>query len=141
MMRIVLVVLLMLTSVALYANEQSEKILNQMPEENILEQAKTLMKKGEYSEAIHLYSMLLDRNPFSAVAANNLALAHAAVGNYTAALELLEKAAKIAPKRNDIIANLTIMRVWMEEYPESGLHPQENEKMDNYAKMVPPKPW
>lgn len=141
MMRTFLVVLLMLTSTALPAKEKSEKISNYISEEKIIVQAKSLMKQGLYDDAIHLYSMLLMRNPFNVVVANNLALAHTAVGNYKAALELLEKAVKLAPKRQDINANLTRVRLWMEEYPEANMHLNTHNKTENYATMAPPKLW
>ena len=140
-MRILLVALLIFLSAALPARELSQKTIHPMAEEEILMQAKSLMKQGLYDDAIHLYSTLLVRNPFNAVAANNLALAHTAVGNYAAALEFLEKAVKIAPKRDDITANLVSMRAWMEKYPEADLHTQTQNKLDNYATMEPPKLW
>lgn len=140
-MRTFFVVLLALVSTALPAKEEPEKISHQISEEKIIVQAKSLMKQGLYDDAIHLYSMLLVRNPFNAVAANNLALAYAAVGNYRAALELLEKAVKLAPKRQDINANLTRVRLWMEEFPEADVHTDIPNKKENYATRVPPKLW
>ncbi len=109
--------------------------------EAALKQGKTYMKEGQYTDAIQVYSNLLAKNPFNAVAANNLALAHVATGNYKVALKLLEKAVRLVPNRKDIEANLTKVHEWMEKHPEAGLNSHDQVKLTNYATLAPPKLW
>lgn len=132
---------LVFASTSLFATEQLENSSTQSSSEAALKQGKAYMKQGQYADAIEVYSMLLAKNPFSAVAANNLALAHAARGNYRVALNLLEQAARLAPNRKDIAANLTGVHEWMEKHPEAELYPHHQGNVANYATLAPPKLW
>jgi Flp pilus assembly protein TadD len=57
-------------------------------------------------------------NPFDPAALNNLAVVKAGQGRYGDAKELLERAARLAPDSTEIEANLTRLRIWMDEAGE-----------------------
>lgn len=146
-MRTILVVIsLVFASAPLFA---TEPVATKPPEnssiksstEVALNQGKAYMKLGQYTDAIQVYSNLLAKNPFNAVAANNLALAHVATGNYKVALKLLEKAVRLVPNRKDITANLTRIHEWMEKHSEAESYSHDQAKLINYATLAPPKPW
>lgn len=85
------------------------------------------MANGEPSEAIAQYQRALQLNPDDPVALNNLAVAEAANGDYRPALDLLTRAAALAPGRADIAANLAQYRRWLDQHSGvSLLSPSED---------------
>jgi tetratricopeptide (TPR) repeat protein len=73
------------------------------------------LAEGNTAGAIQSYSELVRQNPFDPVALNNMAIAKAAVGDYQTALELLTRAARLAPQRADIRENLTKLQTWQQQ--------------------------
>jgi Flp pilus assembly protein TadD len=57
-------------------------------------------------------------NPFDPAALNNLAVVKAGQGRYGDAKELLERAQRLAPDSVEIEANVTRLRIWMEQAGE-----------------------
>lgn len=57
-------------------------------------------------------------NPFDPSALNNLAVVKAGQGRYGDALELLERAQRLAPESREIEANLSRLKIWMEQAGE-----------------------
>lgn len=78
-------------------------------------QSRLSMAEGEPWKAVQSLNEQAKLNPFDAVALNNLAVARAAQGEYQAALQLLERAAKLAPNRPDVVANLRNLRAWYDQ--------------------------
>lgn len=73
------------------------------------------LAEGDSAAAVQSYAELVRQNPFDPVALNNMAVAKAAAGDYQSALELLTRAAKIAPQRQDIRDNLTHLQNWQQQ--------------------------
>lgn len=57
--------------------------------------------------------MAPELNPFDPIALNNLAVAEVSKGNYSQALVLLQRAARLAPARPDIALNVSNLERWM----------------------------
>jgi len=76
-------------------------------------QGRELLAQGDNAAAAKKFAEAAQINPFDAAALNNQALASAARGDYETALGLLERAARLAPQRTDIAANLQAMRAWI----------------------------
>jgi tetratricopeptide (TPR) repeat protein len=73
------------------------------------------LAEGDNAAAARSYSEQLNLNPFDAVAHNNLAVAKAAQGDYQSAMDLLQRAVKLAPNRADISDNLRRLQSWMSQ--------------------------
>lgn len=86
-----------------------------------MQYGRAYLAEGDNAAAVRSYSDALDLNPFDPVAHNNLAVAKAAQGDYQAAMDLLQRAVKLAPKRADIRNNLYRLRDWMNQ---DGVHQQ-----------------
>jgi tetratricopeptide (TPR) repeat protein len=71
--------------------------------------------EGDSAAAIQSYGELVRQNPFDPVALNNMAIAKASAGDYQAALELLNRANRIAPQRADIRENLKQLQTWLQK--------------------------
>ncbi|WP_348673893.1 tetratricopeptide repeat protein [uncultured Abyssibacter sp.] len=81
------------------------------------------MAEGDIESAERRFAEALEINPFDPVALNNLAAAKAEQGDYHTALELLERAERLAPQNVDIAANLARLRGWVNYYAGNELHP------------------
>ncbi|MEC9407630.1 MAG: tetratricopeptide repeat protein [Abyssibacter sp.] len=81
------------------------------------------MAEGDIESAERRFAEALEINPFDPVALNNLAAAKAEQGDYHTALELLERAERLAPESPDIAANLARLRGWVNYYAGNELHP------------------
>ncbi|MBB85847.1 tetratricopeptide repeat protein [Abyssibacter sp.] len=81
------------------------------------------MAEGDIEGAEQRFAEALEINPFDPVALNNLAAAKAEQGDYHTALELLERAERLAPQNVDIAANLARLRGWVNYYAGNELHP------------------
>ena len=99
------------------------------------------MEKKDYAVAIRIYTQALKANPFNADAANNLAVAFAAVQEYEAALKLFEQAVRLAPKRRDIASNLNSMREWSQKNPDYKQFKTPLQKGWIKVSVPPPQPW
>jgi tetratricopeptide (TPR) repeat protein len=71
--------------------------------------------EGDSAAAIKSYGELVRQNPFDPVALNNMAIAKASAGDYQAALELLNRANRLAPQRVDIRENLKQLQTWLQK--------------------------
>ncbi|RCS59803.1 tetratricopeptide repeat protein [Parvibium lacunae] len=78
-------------------------------------QPRLSMAEGEPWKAVQNLSEQARLNPFDPIALNNLAVARAAQGELQAAMQLLERAVKLAPNRADIANNLNNLRAWYEQ--------------------------
>lgn len=83
---------------------------------DMMQYGRAYLAEGDNAAAVKSYGEVLRLNPFDPVALNNLAVAKAAVGDYQAARELLNRAAKLAPNRADIRENQTSLQSWMDSY-------------------------
>lgn len=88
-----------------------------------MEYGRAYMAEGDHAAAAQSYSEALKINPFDPVAHNNLAVAKAAQGDYQTAMDLLVRAVKLAPKRQDIRDNLNRMQSWMSQ--DNSVHRQQ----------------
>lgn len=82
-------------------------------------------------------------NPFDPVALNNLAVAKADEHQYQEALQLLERAARFAPDRKDILANYDRLKNWVNTYgiPTREIRQQLLEaRFSAPARDIPPEP-
>ena len=73
------------------------------------------LAEGDSNAAVQSYGELVRQNPFDPVALNNMAVAKAAAGDYQSALEMLTRAARLAPQRLDIRENLTQLQGWLQQ--------------------------
>ncbi|MFZ6656891.1 tetratricopeptide repeat protein [Undibacterium sp. TJN19] len=76
-------------------------------------EGRNFLAEGNNSAASKKFAEAAKVNPFDASALNNQAVALAAQGDTEKALNLLERANRLAPNRADIAANLTELRNWM----------------------------
>jgi tetratricopeptide (TPR) repeat protein len=80
---------------------------------DLMQYGRAYLAEGDHAAAAKSYAEVVRLNPFDPVAQNNLAVARAAAGDYQSALELLNRAVKLAPNRTDIRENLTGLQGWM----------------------------
>ncbi|MBC3911482.1 tetratricopeptide repeat protein [Undibacterium sp. NL8W] len=106
-------------------------------------EGRNLLAEGNNSAASKKFAEAAKINPFDASALNNQAVALAAQGDNEKALNLLERASRLAPNRTDIAANLNELRNWMNrntpqvtavqrKAPVPGAYPNQGD--------VPPEP-
>lgn len=102
---------------------------------------RSYLAEGATDAAAQHYSSALAVNPFDAVALNNLAVAKAAAGDYQSARELLQRAARMAPTRNDIASNLIKLQDWM-DHERDQIAPATTSPLrgDVSRRTVPPEP-
>ncbi len=74
------------------------------------------LAEGDSTAAVHSYGELVRQNPFDPVALNNMAVAKAAAGDYQSALDMLQRAQRLAPQRLDIRDNLTQLQNWLQQH-------------------------
>jgi tetratricopeptide (TPR) repeat protein len=82
---------------------------------DMMQYGRAYLAEGDNVAAVQSFTDLLKQNPFDPVALNNLAVAKAAIGDYRAALDLLKRAERLAPNRQDIRENLSSLQSWMEK--------------------------
>ena len=97
-------------------------VTSQAQAQDQMQYGRVYLAEGDNAAAVRSYSDALDLNPFDPVAHNNLAVAKAAQGDYQAAMDLLQRAVKLAPKRADIRDNLYRLRDWMNQ--DNGVNKQ-----------------
>ena len=91
------------------------------------------LAEGNSAGAIQSYAELVKQNPFDPVALNNMAIAKAAAGDYQSALELLTRAARLAPQRSDIRENLTQLQNWQQKTHSISLSPIDSKRFPTRA--------
>lgn len=107
------------------------------------EEGRRLMAEGEPDQAALSFEEALRVNPFDPVALNNLATAKVESGDFHSALELLKRAARLAPQDTEIAANLSRLRGWLNSYSEAGLKapgPGDLAQASDGALPPPPPP-
>lgn len=77
-------------------------------------------------------------NPFDPAALNNLAVVKASQGRYDDAMDLLQRAARLAPDNEPIRANLGRLKAWMQT--SLGRSPESLEAPQLSLSQVPPEP-
>jgi tetratricopeptide (TPR) repeat protein len=106
-------------------------------------EGRNFLAEGNNSAASKKFAEAAKINPFDASALNNQAVALAAQGDNEKALNLLERANRLAPNRADIAANLNELRNWMNrntpqvaavqrKAPVPGAYPNQGD--------IPPEP-
>ena len=105
-------------------------------------EGRRLMAQGEPDKAALSFEEALRVNPFDPVALNNLAVARAEAGDYNTSLDLLKRAARLAPVDNEIAANLSRLRGWLNSFEVSGQDvPRAGDPLDQrVAGSLPPPP-
>ena len=73
------------------------------------------LAEGDSAAAVQSYGELVRQNPFDPVALNNMAVAKAAAGDYQSALDMLQRAQRLAPQRLDIRDNLNQLQAWLQQ--------------------------
>lgn len=81
-----------------------------------MQYGRAYLAEGDNVASAQSYAEALRINPFDPVALNNLAVARAAGGDYQSARDLLVRAVRLAPGREDIRANMDSLHSWMESY-------------------------
>lgn len=76
-------------------------------------QLQSLLESGRVSQAVDSLEATLGDNPFDPVQLNNLAAARARNGDVYAALQLLDRAARLAPEQPVIANNRKQLREWI----------------------------
>ncbi len=107
------------------------------------EQGRRFMAEGEPDRAALSFEEALRINPFDPVALNNLAAARVEAGDYNQALELLKRAARLAPENREIAANLSRLRGWLNSYADAGMPAPEGEGRRGVVadgRLPPPPP-
>lgn len=109
------------------------------------DRARVQFAEGEHAAAAAEWQARLEVNPFDAADLNNLAVAKAAQGDFQSARELLQRAARLAPEREDIAANLARLADWMDRQRDGiappGAHPALREPGARVVPPEPPAPW
>lgn len=98
---------------------------------------------GDVSGATQNFEQALKINPFDPVALNNLAVAKAEQGEFHEALDLLERAARLAPDNYEISANVVRLRDWTQNYAlDSGVPGQAVQSLSSggFDNLPPPPP-
>ena len=107
--------------------------------------AREQFAEGEHAAAAAEWEARLEVNPFDPADLNNLAVAKAAQGDYQSARELLQRAVRLAPDREDIAANLARLTDWMDRQRDgiapAGAHPALREPGARVVPPEPPAPW
>jgi tetratricopeptide (TPR) repeat protein len=107
--------------------------------------AREQFAQGEHAAAAAEWEARLEVNPFDPADLNNLAVAKAAQGDYPSARELLQRAVRLAPDREDIAANLARLADWMDRQRDgiapAGAHPALREPGARVVPPEPPAPW
>lgn len=103
---------------------------------------RALLAQGDSSSAAKKFGEAAQSNPFDASALNNQAVALAAQGDNEKALQLLERAVKLAPNRTDIAANLNELRSWTNRNNPAAIGRGKMPVMNVYPAQtqLPPEP-
>lgn len=106
-------------------------------------EGRNFLAEGNAAAASKKFAEAAKINPFDASALNNQAVAYAAQGDSEKALNLLERANRLSPNREDIAANLTELRRWMNRNaPPLATAQKSNPVINVYPNQndVPPEP-
>ena len=99
-----------------------------------------LLSDGQTARAIAQLENALGRNPFDPVVLNNLAVAKAEQEDYHTAVDLLSRAARLAPDDVEIAANLARLRNWVNSEALSGVDSDDWSGQADLSALPPPPP-
>lgn len=109
------------------------------------DRARAQFAEGEHAAAAAEWEARLEVNPFDPADLNNLAVTKAAQGDFQSARELLQRAVRLAPEREDIAANLARLSDWMDRQRDGiappSAHPALQEPGARVVPPEPPAPW
>lgn len=98
--------------------------------------ARSYYAEGDYVNAAKGFEEVLRTFPADAVVINNLAVAKVANGEYRAAVELLRRAAQLAPHRRDIETNLRDLQDYLQYFDQARPVPPQDAVLPE-----PPSIW
>lgn len=101
----------------------------------------SLLESGQLDGAIMQLEQDLGANPYDAVALNNLAVARARGSEVFSALDLLDRAARLAPDNPMIDSNRSVLRDWIARRISAGRGKIELQSTDNQRLPEPPALW
>ena len=78
--------------------------------------ARNSLAQGDVAGAEAGFGQAVNVNPFDPIALNNLAVAKTEAGQFHEALELLQRAERLAPQNTEVAANLARLRSWNQNY-------------------------
>jgi len=78
--------------------------------------ARKSLAAGDVAGAEAGFGQAVSVNPFDPIALNNLAVAKTEAGQFHEALELLQRAERLAPQNTEVAANLARLRSWNQNY-------------------------
>lgn len=104
--------------------------------------AKSSLANGDIAGATAGFGQAVDTNPFDPIALNNLAVAKTEAGDFHTALDLLERAERLAPQNTEVAANLARLRSWNQNYAmqDGSTLGQAGMPADTTFKNLPPEP-
>jgi tetratricopeptide (TPR) repeat protein len=104
--------------------------------------ARKSLAQGDIAGAEAGFGQAVDVNPFDPIALNNLAVAKTEAGQFHEALELLQRAERLAPQNTEVAANLARLRSWNQNYAmqDGSTLGAENAPPSNTFKNLPPPP-
>ncbi|MDB5970708.1 MAG: Tetratricopeptide repeat-containing protein [Hydrocarboniphaga sp.] len=104
--------------------------------------AKSSLANGDIAGAAAGFGQAVDTNPFDPIALNNLAVAKTEAGDFHTALELLERAERLAPQNTEVAANLARLRSWNQNYAmqDGSTLGQAGVPTGTTFKNLPPEP-
>ncbi|MDT0497349.1 tetratricopeptide repeat protein [Algiphilus sp. W345] len=98
------------------------------------------LAQGQPERAAYQFEEALKVNPFDPVALNNLAVAKAEQEDYHTAVDLLSRAARLAPDDVEIAANLARLRNWVNSEALSGVDSEDWSGQADLSALPPPPP-
>jgi len=104
--------------------------------------AKSSLAQGDVAAAEASFGQAVETNPFDPIALNNLAVAKTEAGQFHEALELLQRAERLAPQNTEVAANLARLRSWNQNYAmqDGSTLGAEGAPASNTFKNLPPPP-
>ncbi|NGY03754.1 tetratricopeptide repeat protein [Solimonas terrae] len=103
-------------------------------------QLQSLLENGQVTQAVNTLENTLGDNPFDPVQLNNLAVARSRDGDVYAALELLDRAARLAPDQAVILDNRTKLREWIAARIGANKQQLDTVAVDRLPSQLPDPP-
>lgn len=103
-------------------------------------QLQSLLENGQVTQAVNTLENSLGDNPFDPVQLNNLAVARSRDGDVYAALQLLDRAARLAPEQPVILDNRTKLREWIAAKIGANRSQLNAVAVDNVPTQLPDPP-
>lgn len=89
-------------------NSRGEEISSQRTQQQLLEEARQLISRKNYSDAACIFRQILRKDPQSFQALNGLGIVQTQMGDYARAVQVYEKALAIAPSSFPLLLNIGI---------------------------------